>query len=269
MLKLIGILMVLVAGWGVADRASAHPDPQLLGRETVVSLPGPTRAETRLVWVALPPDYEAWPDRRYDVVYVLDGRGLFPSAVAAARFLATYEGAPPVIVVGIDSLGPAERRRDFTPTPGDGPPQGSGGAAAFLDFLAETVLPHVDGAYRTRPRRLLIGHSLSGLFALHVRLSRPDLFAHHLAISPTLGWDGAEILSRIAEPPRRTGQGLGSAYVSMADDAPSYLAAMAELERLVVRRPEWTLARFPGHSHVTTVPPALFAGMRLWSTPTP
>lgn len=257
------LLTVLALAVGLIwTTPAAAQTPGLLGREIVASVAGPGPDETRTLWIALPPDYDAPDQRLYDVVYVLDGRGLFPTAVAAARFLTAYEGAAPVIVVGVDSLSPALRRRDFTPTLGAAAPGEAGQADAFADFLARTVLPHVDGAYRTGQHRLLVGHSLSGLFALHVRAARPDLFSDHAAISPTLGWDGAEIVDRLGAGAAAP---TGSAFVSMADDAPPYQAAMDGLEQAVGGRPGWTLARFPDESHVTTVPPALFDAMRSWA----
>lgn len=253
------LALVVALVWAAPAAAQT---PGLLGREIVVSVAGPEAGEARTLWIALPPDYDGPDQQRYDVVYVLDGRGLFPTAVAAARFLTAYEGAAPVIVVGVDSLTPALRRRDFTPTVGPAAPGEAGQADAFAEFLARTVLPRVEGAYRTGERRLLVGHSLSGLFALHVRAARPDLFSDHVAISPTLGWDGAEIVNRLGVG---TAAPTGLTYVSMADDAPPYQAAMAGLEQAVRGQPGWTLARFPEESHVTTVPPALFAAMRLWA----
>jgi predicted alpha/beta superfamily hydrolase len=59
----------------------------------------------------------------------------------------------------------------------------AGGADSFLRFIREELLPEVDRKYRTAPFRILMGHSLGGLFALHAFSRSPGLetFRRHLA----------------------------------------------------------------------------------------
>lgn len=256
----IVILMVLASLW--PEPAMARQEP-ITGRETTFVVENGPWPEARRVWVSTPAGYEVESAARHDVFYVLDGRGLFPQAVAHARFLSLFEGAPEPIVVGLDSASPAARRRDFTPTRGADPSTASGGADAFIDSLTD-LKARIDADYRTSGRDVLIGHSLAGLFTLHVLERAPGLFDGHIAISPTLSWDDAEILPRLqarletpaADPP--------FVFISMADDSDAYRAGMDRLETMV-RRVEapWRLARFPDESHVSTVPPALFRALRL------
>lgn len=255
----IAALMV----WGPTPALAQ--EASLLGRETAFVVAADAIPEPRRVWVSLPESYEAAPDRQYDVLYVLDGRGLFGEAAAHARFMSLFEGAPEMIIVGIDSVSPAARRRDFTPTPGAADPTEAGQADRFLGFLIDTVEPGVSSRYRTSGRAILVGHSLAGLFALHARLSRPEAFDAYVAISPTLSWDQARIIgdiaSSLADPTK--GQVATPVFVSMAEgDSASYRAAMDDLERAVADRPEWRTARFAGEDHVSTVPAALLRGLR-------
>ncbi len=154
----------------------------------------------RRVLVSLPAGYEDAPGRRYPVVVVLDGDFEHEIAAAITRFYAAVTELPETIVVGVCH---EDRTRELTPAPRDGftPPPGArtaGGADAFLAFLADELLPHVDSAYRTEPFRVLIGHSLGGLFALHALATRPDAFLGYLVLEPSVWWNGGHEL-RAAE----------------------------------------------------------------------
>jgi predicted alpha/beta superfamily hydrolase len=73
-------------------------------------------------------------------------------------------------------------------------------------MLTDEIKPFVDHHYRTRPDRAstgLAGASLGGLFALHLALSRPDVFARVAAMSPTLWWGNGVVLREIAALPAR------------------------------------------------------------------
>lgn len=147
--------------------------------------------ETRVIDVSLPVGYETEAARRYPVVVVLDGEVEHESAAAVARFYASTAQLPPLIVVGVRNT---NRMRDLTPRPVAGfrvPPEAAdaGGADRFLGFLTDELLPHLDRAYRTTPMRVLIGHSLGGLLALHALAERPRAFTGYLVMEPAVWWN--------------------------------------------------------------------------------
>jgi hypothetical protein len=146
--------------------------------------------EARVIDVSLPADYGS-SDRRYPVLVVLDGEDAHLIAAAIARFYATMSQLPPLIVVGVRNT---DRMRDMTPAPVAGfrpPPEAgtAGGADRFLAFLAEELIPHLDRSYRTAPMRVLVGHSLGGLFALHALAKRPELFTGYVIMEPAVWWN--------------------------------------------------------------------------------
>ena len=72
----------------------------------------------------------------------------------------------------------------------------SGGADKFLQFIETELMPEVEKRYRTQPFRVLAGHSLGGLFAVHALSTRPGLFNAYVAVSPSLWWDGQSEVNR-------------------------------------------------------------------------
>lgn len=152
-----------------------------------------TMGEERTILVYTPTSYKR-SKAVYPVVYLLDGDGHFHHTTGLIQFLADNRRAPEMIVVGVANT---DRTRDLTPTPSKEQP-GAGGAGKFLSFLKDELRTRIEGAYRTAPYRILIGHSLGGLFAVHALTTSPDAFNAYVSISPSLWWDN-ELMRRQAE----------------------------------------------------------------------
>lgn len=192
--------MLLAAVMGAAGssslRAQSDPGTPLeIGRTYTIA--SSVLGETRVIDVTLPDGYEANPDRRYPVVVVLDGEFEHRIAAAVSSFYADMSQLPPMIVVGVRNT---NRTRDMTPPPvGDFrvPPEVGmhGGAGRFLDFLERELLPHLDRTWRTAPMRVLVGHSLGGLLAMHALAQRPGLFTGYVVMEPATWWNRERDLS--------------------------------------------------------------------------
>jgi len=142
------------------------------------------------IYVRLPEDYAAAPERTYPIVYLLDGDSLFPLLAATHLFLTIDDKLPEAIVVGIAYGGfdPAVNKRgiDFT-GPAEGVAPAAAGAPAFADFLKQELLPLVERRYRADPaRRILFGQSRGGGFVLYSAFTDPDTFWARIASNPTL-----------------------------------------------------------------------------------
>jgi predicted alpha/beta superfamily hydrolase len=157
--------------------------------------------EERIVFVYLPDTYgsEEARQKRYPVLYLLDGRAYLDVTIGITHHLGSWNAAvqriPDLIVVAIQNT---KRPRDMTPShmAGGSPySTGSGGAAEFRSFLESELLPAVDKRFRTSGERILVGHSLAGLFVLDTFVEKPNLFYAYIASDPSLWWD-ANLLAR-------------------------------------------------------------------------
>jgi hypothetical protein len=155
----------------------------------------------RLLYVALPPSYRDSILKRYPVVYVLDGDGLWGLTTGIVRLLLLRNEIPEVLVVGVawgisfPETSPF-RWRDFTPTAVSSRP-GAGHAAELLSYLEREGVPLVDSMYRTvRGDRTLVGQSRAGLFALYTLYERPALFGRLVVGSPEVIFDDKYLLRR-------------------------------------------------------------------------
>lgn len=149
--------------------------------------------------------YIAWPEAPpppdgYPILYLLDGTESFGIAAEFENRLGSYSGLAPGVVVGIGYPGESRRMLDYTPAvPAGafvGPAKGAtGGADAFLDFVATKVIPGVEAGHRVdADRRTLAGYSLGGLLTLHAMFKRPDLFRTYVAASPSIWYGDKQVL---------------------------------------------------------------------------
>lgn len=151
------------------------------------------------------PDGDA-PEGGYPVLYVLDGNAVFAGFAEARRIHSLYNsGIDKMIVVGIGypntELYDGRRMGDFTP-PIKSPQlkaiygaYPNGGRDDFLTFLLNEARPEIARRYPvSENRQSLFGHSLGGLFALHVLYSMPGAFHAIIAASPSIWWDNQFIL---------------------------------------------------------------------------
>jgi len=137
--------------------------------------------EERNLLIYLPDGYKE-AKSRYPVLYLLDGTAHFHHATGVLQYLSSRGIMPRMIVVGlVNTL----RNRDFCPVKLKQLPN-TGGAGQFLQFIAEELLPFIDGKYRTHPHRTLVGHSFGGTFTLYALFKNPDLFNFFIAISPAV-----------------------------------------------------------------------------------
>ena len=145
--------------------------------------------EERKLLVYLPAGYEN-SQKRYPVLYVLDGESHFLPVSGMAAFLSDLTWMPQLIVVGVVST---ERTRDFTPPSTDPEDHnfapGNGGSKSFYRCLTEELLPAINRRYRTEPCNILAGHSFGGLFAINAMLDRSEYFTAYIAASPSVYWN--------------------------------------------------------------------------------
>jgi predicted alpha/beta superfamily hydrolase len=232
--------------------------------------------EDREYKVYLPGSYKWAQDKRYPVLYILDGESHFLHTAAAVDFLSGQGEIPEMIVVAITST---VRIRDFTQTDWSSHWVGGGGAGRFRAFLSKELIPEIDRTYRTQDFRVLFGHSAGGQFALYCLTSDPSLFQAYFVLSPSLEWDD-EL------PVRSLGSFLSSTqssaptlktfvYVGRGDDyaGGSVLAQFNKLVEILAKAPPGVRSQirsFPEETH-TTLPllglidalRSLYSGWRL------
>jgi len=148
------------------------------------------------------------------LLVILDGDTMILTATETARQItvSTLGSLGPVAMVGIMADEPmglgyvAARFRDFTPVAWKlhGPfeddnalaSKGTGMALEFVDMIIDEIIPQVRGRISINDERIgICGWSLSGLCAAWAWRERSDVFADLVAISPSLWWNDASMVS--------------------------------------------------------------------------
>ncbi|RYG15076.1 MAG: alpha/beta hydrolase [Chitinophagaceae bacterium] len=135
--------------------------------------------EKRRIIVHLPLNYTKELEKKYPVMYLLDGGSQDIHTADKISTLAGAETIPECIIVGIMNT-KASRSRDQTPpfmqleTEDINSPLGK--ADQFLAFIEKELLPKIDSSYRTSAYKTLAGHSRGGLFVLYSLIEKPNLF---------------------------------------------------------------------------------------------
>jgi predicted alpha/beta superfamily hydrolase len=166
------------------------------------------------------------PKEGFPVLYVLDANAFFPG-FAGERRLEEFarETGGGAIVVGVgyphdqvyDIPG---RTYDLTlpwtaKWPEGQPVVKTGGNEHFARFLLDRLRPEIARRYSVAAKRQsLFGHSLGGLFALHMLYTRPDAFEAIVAASPSIWWSDKAILAEEKAFAERLSSGKQSGPVS-------------------------------------------------------
>jgi len=173
---------------------------------------------SRPIWVYTPPSYAEQTGEQYPVIYMHDGQNLFDPnyafggttwQVAQSMDQGALDGSiREAIVVGIGNTD--NRIWEYTPNDSLTGYTG-GGAATYLSFMTDELMPQINQGYRTSTDRLdtaIVGSSLGGIVSACAGLWRPDVFGLVGVMSPSTWWHDDWIIGAV--------QGTASAPVKPA-----------------------------------------------------
>ena len=225
----------------------------------IIELESKVLGEKRQIMVYLPPGYDQT-STKYPVLYLLDGRTHFQHATSTVQFLSRNGRMPQMIVVAIVNI---DRTRDFTPTTIENRPK-SGGVEKFIGYLKDELFPYIEENYRTASYRLLEGHSLGGMFSIHVLFNYPTMFQAHFAMSPHIMWDNNYVLNETLEMSQEMPDFKNFLYITLGDEE-NYVEPLGKLTNLLeTKKPdglEWHYIVMENDNHGTVPLKSLYNGL--------
>ncbi len=223
------------------------------------------------LYISLPDDYDQ-SDKKYPVMYLLDGDVAFGMAASIARYLQFGNAIPELIIVGIGYGGLKKnegnmRSRDQTISSRRGR-QGTGGAPKFREFIKEELFPYINNTYRAIPDdRTLNGYSLGGLFAIYTLFTEPEMFNRYIIGSPHLSWDEYRIFTVQEEAFEKFDDIKAKVFISVGseEDDEKYFNPIDEMVTLIDEKGYESLKMetkvFDGGTHLICPPEALVYGL--------
>ena len=301
------IQWVVAALFALGTAAPSAANPQLAaitGARANMDLLAPRQFQSKRfdhpheLTIALPASYAVEPNRKYPVLWVLDGPLMTRAVVGILDQLVIGNQAPEMIVVGIGSpatdglAGVGRRIVEFSP-PGKGyAPPGLGGelfnrvapipdfphrADHFLAVLSDEVRPALAAQYRFSGEHALFGHSAGGMLGAYSLFARPAAFSKVILGSPYVhGVDDA--VFKAEQRHARSGRGLPvTLYVGAGgEEANEWFLAVSGIASGTARFGETLLMRgyaglklktriYDGEDHYSVAPRVIGDGIRfLW-----
>lgn len=265
-LTLLSVLwaLKLVAAYGWAQN---QVGPITIGE--AVQLQSNILKEPRSLLISKPSAYDSGTER-YPVLYLLDAETHFLYASGIVNFLAEKDRIPAMLVVGIPSGDMARRIHDLTPPSTDEMDNrfapGNGGANAFLAFIADEVIPYVEKTYCTRPYRLLVGHSLGGLFAIYTLSTRPRLFNGYIVADPSLYWNNDAVVTQAQSLFSKTKELEIDMYVTVSGDSEEVPEAVRSFNSLLSEKSpagvRWNFEWMKQENHLSIPLPGILRGLQ-------
>ena len=208
----VALSLASIAGATPAQAQSTVPVPYTIVDSVRWEQPSKIAGRTYRIAVYRPSGPP--PKNGFPVLFTTDADIFFPIAVGSMLNRRLGELRPAIIVgISYPTDDPIEivrlRSRDLTPKPmsadvlkqmqpykftaADG-----GGAELFYRFLTEELRPALAARYPLDAvDQTLFGHSLGGLFVLHVLFNHPAAFRSYVAASPSIAWSDTAILADV------------------------------------------------------------------------
>jgi hypothetical protein len=262
----ISCVLFSVLAWAVCSLGQNHADCVSSGQ--TVEIPSKNLKQSRSLTISEPEGYENGADA-YPVLYLLDSEANFEYTAPIVHYLAENERIPEMIVVAIHSGDTSGRNHDLT-TPSQSEidnrsSPGNGGADAFLSFISDELIPYVEKNYRTRPYRILVGHSFGGLFAIHTLIEKPKLFNAYIAIDPTVSWNNGADIVRARQFLSNVQELQADVFVTAANafgrTEPGIKDLVAALDANRARGFRWNFKWMKDENHLTIPLPSIYYGL--------
>ncbi len=206
--------------------------------------------ENRQIQVYLPKDYKT-SNKKYPVIYLLDGQRYFLYGVTLDRLLKRFRKTPDFIVVGINFKESTRNTTLFS------------GSKMFSNYIENEVVPLVNKTYRTSNKRLLFGWEFSGGFGLATLMSKPDLFDGYILSSP---FPLANKIDRFKEFADKNSKLNTFLYFSDAGEAELPVTeGTKELENFLKKNTtniRWNYKSLVGEEHISTIYSTLHHGIQ-------
>ncbi len=259
------VVVVLLTVFSVTALAQG---PQIPGVSTL-TIKSSVLGEDRVILVRTPQGYDT-NKLSYPVLYMTDGDAHIAHTSSSVEFLARNGRMSELIVVGITNT---DRTRDLTPTKpaqvgATGAPQfpTAGGADKFLKFIETELIPEIEKRYRVRPYRMLAGHSLGGLFAVHALLSRPDVFNSYVAVSPSLQWDNQVTVKRAEDFLKARKELNATLFMTLGNEPGAIEDGFHQMKQVLTKNTakgfEWEAQQWPDEDHGSVVLRSHYFGLR-------
>lgn len=270
MRTMISLVLILIISISIQYNISAQ-EIKSLNKYKEYIVQSQTLKEDRTIWIYTPDGYNKTTEKKYPVIYVLDGYENFEYVVSTTKFLYDCNLMPQLLVVGVLNT---NRDRDMLPTHLEKISE-SGGAEAFSKVLINEILPFVENNYRTLNYKLLYGHSYAGLFTQFMLTNYKNVFNAYIAPSPSVYWDNDFIVKMIANKNKAFEKNIYNYFSMGTNERDEMVNASNKLDsvfnQLLIKGLKYKYELMENEDHSTTRLKSIYNGLEFifkeWSYP--
>lgn len=223
--------------------------------------------EQRKIEIRLPEGYEENQDKKYDVIYIVDGEWNMELFSVVQKMTADENYMPRTILVAVPNTyidGRNMRDRDFLPEKTD-KNELAGGADNFIKFFKDELMPHINNSYRTSGNNSLWGHSHGGRFAMYALLKASELFDTFYCSDPSFWWNDGYMLKLASEMLDKVEKLDKTLWISGITETAKFMGVESMDSILKIKAPEglyWGVATFPNETHNSVRLKGIYDGMK-------
>ncbi len=242
MTKKYFLLLFLFSLSSIAQKKTETIDSNKLGKSRQIS-------------IILPPSYEFESDKKYPVIYLLDGEYLLDPFNGSLQYGYYFDDLPEVILVGIHQGKNNDRMIDSKGDEDGLPTEKSG---AFYEFIASEVIPYVNKNYRTVSFKAIAGHDVTAGFLNFFLYKDNPIFDAYISFCPDLAYD---MENRIEDRMKMMPKPISYFQVSSPTDEKSIYEKVKlldeNLKTVLNKNVSYKYLQLDGFSHYSMVPVAI------------
>lgn len=142
---------------------------------------------TREITVLTPPSYEKEKNRKYPLLFLMDGDYLLDPFSGIISYTQYWNDLPEVIIVALTQDDDEQRDFDTQTAEQNGLPFEQ--SERFFEFLAYELVPSLEKNYRIAPFKIIAGHNVTATFMNFFLYKEKPVFNAYISMSPELATD--------------------------------------------------------------------------------
>lgn len=211
--------------------------------------------KSRQISIILPPSYEFESDKKYPVIYLLDGEYMMDPFNGSLQYGYYFDDLPEVILVGIHQGKNNDRIIDSKADEEGLPTEKSGN---FYEFIASELIPYINKNYRTVSYKVIAGHDSTAGFLNFFLYKDNPIFDGYISLCPDLAYD---MENRIEDRMKMMPKPISYFQVSSPTDETSIYERVKlldeNLKTVLNKNVSYKYLQLDGFSHYSMVPVAI------------
>lgn len=225
------------------------------GQNKTESFESDKLGKTRQISIITPPSYEYEKDKKYPVIYLLDGEYLMDPFNGSLQYGYYFDDLPEVIIVGIHQ---AKNNDRFADSKGDEEGLPTEKSGNFYEFIAAEVIPYINNNYRTVSYKVIAGHDVTAGFLNFFLYKDNPIFDGYISLCPDFAF---EMENRIEDRMKAMSKPISYFQVSSITDETTIYQRVKSLDEklstVLNKNVSYKYLQLDGYSHYSMVPIAI------------